>query len=170
MTPEDRIQAFELQLARFEEREALEDRITRLEERRVADTEARGLQAVEYERRLTALNHAHEKALEVQHTYVTQDKYEDKLNAEEEARTTALLRVDEKFDSALTRVDEKFQDHVKRWELRQREIDMALDTQKGAALEATRQVEDQARKTNRNLAIAVIVISVIVGVVNYLAA
>jgi|ERR1700722_486837 len=35
------------------------------------------LQFKENSRRLDALNHAHEKAVEVQHTYVTQEKFDD---------------------------------------------------------------------------------------------
>lgn len=39
---------------------------------------------VEIERRLGILNHAHEKAVEVQHTYVSEDVYEqDKANRDE---------------------------------------------------------------------------------------
>lgn len=42
----------------------------------ICTEQALRLQAVEYERRLNVLNHAHEEAVRVQHTYVTQDKFE----------------------------------------------------------------------------------------------
>jgi hypothetical protein len=35
-------------------------------------------------RRLRALNHAHERAVEVQHTYVTQEKFDDRVEAVDE--------------------------------------------------------------------------------------
>jgi len=145
-------------------------RIVRLEERQVADRRALKLQAAEYGRRLDDLNHAHEQAREVQNTYVTTEKYEDKIAAEAEARDTALLRVDEKFNAALVRVDERFADHVKRWELRQREIDQALAVQSGAAEEATKQIDRQTRITNRNIAIAVLAISAVSVTANYFGA
>lgn len=43
---------------------------------------------VEIERRLGILNHAHEKAVEVQHTYVSEEVYEqDKANRDEKLET-----------------------------------------------------------------------------------
>ena len=39
------------------------------------------LQAKEYERRLTSLNHAHEEAARIQQTYVTNEKYENRIAA-----------------------------------------------------------------------------------------
>jgi hypothetical protein len=52
---------------------------------------------IEIERRLGILNHAHEKAVEVQHTYVSEDVYEqDRLNRDEKIgavqRSLAALR------------------------------------------------------------------------------
>jgi hypothetical protein len=52
---------------------------------------------VEIERRLGILNHAHEKAVEVQHTYVSEDVYDqDKKNRDEKIgvieKTLAALR------------------------------------------------------------------------------
>ena len=38
---------------------------------------ALSLQATEYERRLETLNHAHQEAQRVAHTYITLDKWED---------------------------------------------------------------------------------------------
>jgi hypothetical protein len=128
-----------------------------MDERFEALEHARVIQAREYERRLADLNHAHEKAVEVQHTYVTQDKYEDKLAAEAEARGTALLRV-----------DERFHDYVKRYEARQREVDLALAAQKGAAEQVQRASEELSRRANRNIAIATLALAVLVAVSNYL--
>jgi hypothetical protein len=45
-------------------------------QQRTEDAKALVLQAAETERRLAALNHAHEEAVQVQHTYVTEEKYE----------------------------------------------------------------------------------------------
>ena len=122
-----------------------------------ANREALELQAREYERRLAALNHAHEKAIAVQHTYVTQDKWEDRVASESAARETALLRIDEKFT-----------DYVKRYEQRQREVDQALTTQKASAETARRFAEDTAAKANRNIAILGIVLAAFVVVMNLL--
>jgi hypothetical protein len=75
----------------------LELSIARLQEQLKSSEVAKMLQATEYERRLTALNHAHEQALEVQKTTVTADKFEDYVKTESLAREAALLRVDEKI-------------------------------------------------------------------------
>lgn len=146
--------------------------LVRLDERQDADRKAVQLQAAEYERRLDALNHAHERAVQVQHTYVTQDKYEDKVHAEASARSLALERIDEKFN-----------DHVKRYELRQREIDLnaaalksaqeliaqTAATTAAAAKEESSREADRAKQTalaverraNRNLTIVGIAVAVI---------
>lgn len=127
----------------------------RVDVRLAASGEALSLQAGEYERRLAALNHAHEKAVEVQHTYVTQDKYEDKLAAEATAREAALLRVDEKFS-----------EYVKRYEQRQREVDQALTIHKTAADTAQRFAEQAAAKANRNILLSGVLIAAFVVVMN----
>lgn len=114
------------------------------------------LQAKEYERRLAELNHAHDRAVTVQHTYVTQEKYDERAQSDTDARDAALLRVNEKFD-----------EYVKRYEQRQREVDQALAIQKGAAEQAQRIAEEQGRKSNRNIAIATIVITVVMTVINF---
>jgi hypothetical protein len=75
----------------------LELSLARLQEQLRASELAKELQAREYERRLTALNHAHEQALEVQKTTVTADKFEEYVKTERTAREAALLRVDEKI-------------------------------------------------------------------------
>jgi hypothetical protein len=75
----------------------LELSIARLQEQLKSSEVAKMLQATEYERRLTALNHAHEQALEVQKTTVTADKFEEYVKTEALAREAALLRVDEKI-------------------------------------------------------------------------
>lgn len=139
----------------------------RYEQRFREQDKALQLQAAEYSRRLTALNHAHEQAVEVQHTYVTQDKYEDKLLAEEQARIQALQRVDERFE-----------DYVKRYEARQREVDVLLAAQKGAAEAArvaaeeqgrksVRASEEQGRKNNRNIAIVGLALTLIIAFANF---
>lgn len=113
--------------------------------------EALRLQAKEYERRLHELNGAFERDRARQHDYVTTDKWETKNDAEQEAREAALLRVDEKFT-----------EYVKRYEARQREVDLLLAAQAGAADQAKRAVEDQGRKSNRNLGMASLALGIIV--------
>ncbi len=56
--------------------ETLETRITRLEERLAAKETATQLQAKEYERRLTDLNHAHEQAQEKNAEYLPRETWE----------------------------------------------------------------------------------------------
>lgn len=131
-----------------------EDR-ARLDERLQALDKALQLQAKEYERRLHDLNGEFERDRTRQHDYVTIDKYEAQLTAEKLAREAALLRV-----------DEKFQEYVKRYEARQREVDLLLSAQAGAADEARRAVEDQGRKSNRNLGLASLGLGVIVFFAN----
>lgn len=123
----------------------------RLDERFSALSKALELQAAEYERRLHILNGEFERDRVRQHDYVTADKYETTLEAEKIAREAALLRVDEKFD-----------DYVKRYEIRQREVDLLLAAQSGAADEAKRAVEEQGRKSNRNLGLASLALGIIV--------
>ncbi len=74
-------------------------------ERFRAIEKARKLQADEYERRLTVLNHAHEQAVEVQHTYVTQEKYEDYVKQTKSALEIALQRTDEKISALDTSIN-----------------------------------------------------------------
>lgn len=123
----------------------------RMDERFAALSKALELQATEYERRLHALNGEFERDRLRQHQYVTTDKWETKNEAEQEARETALLRVDEKFT-----------EYVKRYEARQREVDLLLAAQSGAAEEAKRAVEEQGRKSNRNLGIASLLLGALV--------
>lgn len=51
-------------------------------------------QHTEYERRLEDLNHAHQRAQQTAHTYLTIDKYEDNREAEATALKLALERQD----------------------------------------------------------------------------
>lgn len=129
----------------------------RIEERFTALAKALELQAEEYERRLHALNGEYQRDRQRQSQYVTQDKWETTNEAERIARETALLRVDEKFD-----------DYIKRYEIRQREVDLLLAAQAGAADEAKRAVEEQGRKSNRNLGIASLVLGVVVFGANFI--
>ena len=52
------------------------------------------------------------------------------------------------------RVDERFNDHVKRHELCQREIDQALDIAKVAAEATARAVDEATRRMTRNITLA----------------
>lgn len=89
----------------------------RIDERFQRVEQALQLQAKEYERRLDLLNHAHERQVEIQHTYVTQEKYDDRMASEEKARTLAL-----------DRIDEKFSEHIKRYEIRHEELRLAIES------------------------------------------
>ena len=60
------------------------------------------LQAEEYERRLSDLNHAHQEALRVQHTYVTGDKWEDRNKHVDEALERSVNRLISLEKSAVT--------------------------------------------------------------------
>lgn len=62
-----------------------------------AERDARLSAATEIARRLTDLNHAHERAGEVAHTYLTIDKYEANQQAETTARDLALERRDDQL-------------------------------------------------------------------------
>jgi hypothetical protein len=146
----------------------LELAVARIEERLAGMGQALELQAAEYERRLDVLNHAHEEAREVAKTTVTQERFDQYVVTEAEKR-----------EFALTRVDEKFEDYIKRYEQRQREVDLLLSAQQGASEEAKRSAEEQgrksrelideqARKQSRNLVIVGLVITVIVALANYL--
>lgn len=53
-----------------------EVRLALLEQQLAFEKEARNTQALEYERRLGELNHAHAEAIRVQHTYVAEDIYD----------------------------------------------------------------------------------------------
>jgi GTP1/Obg family GTP-binding protein len=63
------------------------------------------IQAKEYERRLDSLNHAHEQAVETAHTYVTLDKYEDRVKQDAAARDTAFDRADELIGKLENRIE-----------------------------------------------------------------
>lgn len=61
---------------------ALEIEITRLQEQLNANHLATAKQAIEYERRLSELNHAHAQAKEALATYVPREVYEHKQDAD----------------------------------------------------------------------------------------
>jgi len=69
------------------------ERLIVLEQQIIALDEARKLQAAEYERRLTDLNHSHNRALEVQATYVTEEKFQVKIEAIEEIRRNDIRTI-----------------------------------------------------------------------------
>jgi predicted ribosome quality control (RQC) complex YloA/Tae2 family protein len=75
----------------------LEHRIIRIETQMAEREKALLVQAAEYERRLDSLNHAHEEAMRVQHTYVTADKYEDYIEQARHANDASLERMNEKI-------------------------------------------------------------------------
>lgn len=140
----------------------------RMEERLEALDKALVLQAEEYARRLHALNGEYQRDRERQSAYVTVDKWETMNESERVARIAALLRVDEKFE-----------EYVKRYEARQREVDLLLAAQAGAAEEAKRAMEDAVRKSDsqsrelarrqsRNLGLASLTLGVIVFGANVL--
>lgn len=144
----------------------IEIRLARLQERVAAMREATALQAIEYERRLQTLNHSHDKAIEVQHTYVTQDRYEDKIASTEAA-----------FHLAVGQVNEKLDEHVKRYEERHTQLQEVLATMQGASREAARIAQDQARitqdkaaelaqKTSRTIGIAGLVLGIVIAIAN----
>lgn len=133
------------------------ERIARLTDRMDEQEKALVLQAKEYARRLHDLNGEYQRDRARQNDYVTTDKWEATNEGERVARVAALLRVDEKFD-----------EYVKRYEQRQREVDLLLAAQKGAAEQAIRAAEDQGRKSNRNIGIAGLVLTLIVIAANFL--
>lgn len=144
----------------------VEDR-KRVDERFDALDKALVLQAEEYKRRLESLNGEYKRDQARQANYVTIDKWEDTNKAEYTARAAALLRVDEKFE-----------EYVKRYEVRQREVDLLLSAQAGAAEEAKRAAEDAvrksdaqsrdlARKQSRNLGLASIGLGLLVFLANF---
>lgn len=133
----------------------LEEREKRMDERFAALDKALMLQADEYARRLHDLNGEYQRDRARQNDYVTVDKWETAREADATARVAALLRVDEKFE-----------EYVKRYEVRQREIDLLLAAQKGAAEAAIKAAEDQGRKSNRNIAISGVVLGLVVFLSN----
>jgi hypothetical protein len=129
----------------------------RVDERFDARDDALKLQAEEYARRLKDLNGEYARDRARQSDYVTIDKYEAQLAAEKTAREAALLRVDEKFD-----------DYVKRYELRQREIDGLLAGQKGAAEQANKTAMEASARATRTIQIAGVLLALIVFLANVL--
>lgn len=71
-------------------------------------------QAVEYERRLSDLNHAHERAAEVAHTNVSLDKFETARATDAVALKLALERVDQRAEGHELRLNalERFNSKV----------------------------------------------------------
>jgi hypothetical protein len=81
---------------RFEQ--LVEQRIRQLEIRLEGQNEARRLQALELERRLGILNHAHEKAIEVQNTYLRQEVFDKSVE-------TTILKDDARFELIQNKID-----------------------------------------------------------------
>lgn len=159
----------------------LDERFKRVDREFEHAQKALELQAAEYERRLDDLNHAHANTERTQATFVSFDKWEDKMMAEAEARKNALERVDERIQTVSTRFEEKLDEYIKKYELDKREIDNALAIGRGAAEEAQRiaeeqgrismaQAQEQTRKTNRNMAILALILTAVIGIANWVGA
>ena len=73
-------------------------RLAVLEERLRGMDRALELQAKEYDRRLHELNHAHEQAVEVQHTYVTEEIHDRDLKAMRDTTTALVLAAEKKAE------------------------------------------------------------------------
>lgn len=151
----------------------------RINERFEALDKALKLQAEEYQRRLENLNGEYKRDQSRQANFVSLDKWESTNEAEKQARETALLRVNEKFDTGIQHVHDQLSEYIKRYELERREIDLRLAAQAGAAEEAKRAAEDQgrksdnlakdqARKQSRNLGLASLALGIFVFVANFL--
>lgn len=134
MTPDEDLQKLEIQVARLQEKVEARDK-------------ALTVQAKEYERRLHDLNGEYKRDRERQTDFVSIDKYEDKIAAMDEARTTAVEAEKMARETALQRVDEKFIEYVKKWEQIQAEQAATIVTLSQAAAEAKRIAEDQGRQT-----------------------
>ncbi len=83
-------------------------KIAVIEERLRSMGAALRLQHKEYERRLAELNHAHEQAVEVQHTYVTASEYKADQAAVAQARTGAIAANDARHLTMRAEFDERF--------------------------------------------------------------
>jgi len=147
--------------------------LRRLDERFEAQERANQLKSEELARRLEVLNHAHEQAREKERDFISRETYEtfvlryqDAHQAVKNDIVSATRAETQKVEANFERVDEKFNEYIKRYEARQREVDVLLAAQKGAAEEAKRAVEEQARKANRNLGIASLVLGIIVFAAN----
>lgn len=127
----------------------LEILVARLQEKIEARDKALLVQADEYERRLHDLNGEYKRDRERQQDFVSIDKYEDKIAAMDEARTTAVEAEKQARETALERVDEKFNEYVKKWEQIQAEQAATIVTLSQAAAEAKRIAEDQGRLTRK---------------------
>ena len=68
---------------------------------------AHRLQAREYERRLSELNHAHAQAKVKEAEYVTRDKFEDYVKRADDARTTAFDRMGERLGTMEKALNER---------------------------------------------------------------
>jgi hypothetical protein len=83
---------------------ALERQIAVLRARRISDREALQLQAAEYQRRLSDLNHAHQRIVDIQSKSVTAEKFDDYQKSQKAALDLALKAVDEAMDRAEARI------------------------------------------------------------------
>ena len=156
----------------------VDERFVGLRRELAMDARALELQAKEYARRLEDLNHAHARAQEALNTFVRIDKYEDQVKAAEQARKIAVERLNEKLEALSVQINTKVDDYITKDEARQAKLDQAMAIQRGAAEEAQRASEEQGRKnrdlaeaqtrkTNRNMALVTIALSIIIAVSNW---
>jgi hypothetical protein len=145
----------------------------RLDERFQAQEHANVIKAEELARRLEVLNHAHEQAREKERDFIQRETYETFVVRYQDAHQSlkneivaATKAQQDRVESSFERVDEKFNEYIKRYEVRQREVDVLLAAQKGAAEEAKRAVEEQGRKSNRNLGMVSLGLGIIVFLAN----
>ena len=71
-----------------------------------AVSKALELQALEVERRMGILNHAHEKAIEVQETYVPREVYDNRIKEDDKARESASSEARSTAAGLALKVDE----------------------------------------------------------------
>jgi methionine synthase I (cobalamin-dependent) len=118
------------------------------------------LQATEYERRLETLNNENSRIANVLAKSVSQDRFDDYVMAER-AREEELAKTSKQAsDLALDRVNEKFDEFVRKYELRQKEVDAILTAQSAV-------VAAQAKTFTRNVAIATIALTIIIIIMGF---
>lgn len=159
-------------------KEVIDTRFSSVDQRFEYVQRALELQAGELARRLDELNHAHARAQDALNTFVRIDKWEDSERSQEEARKIALERLDEQIATVDRSFTDKLDAYITKTEARQADIEAAIATSKGAAEESKRVAEKegresreaaeaQHRKTNRNIAIAGMILTAIIALSNW---
>jgi ribosomal protein L16 Arg81 hydroxylase len=111
-------------------------------------------QAEEYERRLQILNNEHSRIQDILGKSVTQERFEEYVKTERDARELALQRTQERLD-----------DFISRYEENHRILEKQVDAQRVAALTVT---AEQAKAFNRSVALATLALTIVVIVINVL--